>query len=73
MTRQERRDPEAAISRRTLVHGLAAIAGATVAGAGGALAQGGPQAGPMAPPSTITNPPREFQPARRPDHLFLGP
>ena len=43
MTRQEQRDPESTISRRTLVHGLAVSAGATVAGASGALAQASPK------------------------------
>ena len=41
MQHPEQRDPEATMSRRTLVHGLAICAGATVAGASGALAQGG--------------------------------
>ena len=31
MTRQQQRDPETTISRRTLVHGLAVFAGATAA------------------------------------------
>src|SRR6188474_3559626 len=83
MTRQERRDPqqqcdpETTISRRTLVHGLAAVAGATVAGVGGALAQAGPQAGPqggpVAPPSTITSPPRDFSPRGAPTTYFWDP
>ena len=55
MTREMRRDPESVISRRTLVGGLAIAAGATMTGAGGALAQ---QAAPLGPPSTITTPPR---------------
>src|SRR5882757_7364539 len=59
MQHREQRDPETTMSRRTLVHGLAVCAGATVAGVSGVLAQGGPQAGsqagPAAPPSTITN------------------
>ena len=69
MTRQNRPDPEATISRRTLVHGLAAVAGATVAGASGALAQGGP----VAPPSTITSPPRDFSPRGAPTTYFWDP
>ncbi|MEH2515421.1 hypothetical protein V1279_000994 [Bradyrhizobium sp. AZCC 1610] len=79
MTRQERcdpqrqRDPEVSISRRTLVHGLAACAGATVAGVSGALAQGGPQGGPVAPPSTITSPPRDFSPRGAPTTYFWDP
>src|SRR5512147_3315596 len=74
MTCQERhdpqqRDPETTISRRTLVHGLAACAGATVAGASGALAQSGP----VAPPSTITSPPRDFSPRGAPTTYFTDP
>ena len=73
----EQRDPETAMSRRTLVHGLAAVAGATVAGISGALAQsgvqGGPQGGPVAPPSTITNPPRDFSPRGAPTTYFWDP
>ena len=37
MTHDVQRDPDKTISRRTLVHGLAAAAGATVIGASGAL------------------------------------
>jgi gluconolactonase len=69
-------DPETTISRRTLVHGLAVCAGATVAGASGALAQApqaGPQPGPVAPPSTITNPPRDFSPRGAPTTYFWDP
>src|SRR3954463_10611900 len=74
MTRQDRPDPEATISRRTLVHGLAAVAGATVAGAGAALAQqASPQGGPVAPPSTINNPPRDFSPRGAPTTYFWDP
>ena len=69
MTRQNRPDPEVTISRRTLVHGLAAVAGATVTGASGALAQGGP----VAPPSTITSPPRDFGPNGAPTTYFWDP
>ena len=49
------------------------IAGATVAGASGALAQGSPQGGPVAPPSTITNPPRDFSPRGAPTTYFWDP
>jgi gluconolactonase len=72
----EQREPETTMSRRTLVHGLALCAGATVAGASAALAQsslqGGPQ-GPVAPPSTITNPPRDFSPRGAPTTYFWDP
>ena len=57
MTR-EVRDPVSTMSRRTLVQGLAVAAGATVAGAGSSFAQNGP----VAPPSTVTTPPRDFSP-----------
>ena len=57
------------ISRRTLVQGLAVAAGATVAGAGGALAQNGP----VAPPSTVTSPPRDFSPRGAPTTYFWDP
>src|SRR6188472_395820 len=73
MTRQverdAQRDPETTLSRRTLVQGLAAVAGATVAGAGGALAQGTP----AAPPTTITSPPRDFGPGGAPTTYFWDP
>src|SRR5436853_5097930 len=68
MTR-EVRDPLSTMSRRTLVQGLAVAAGATVAGAGGALAQDGP----AAPPSTVTNPPRDFSPRGAPTTYFWDP
>jgi hypothetical protein len=64
------RDPESMISRRTLVHGLAAAAGATVVGASGALAQQGGQVG---PPTTITTPPRDFGPGGAPTTYFWDP
>src|SRR5467141_4707695 len=70
MTRDVQRDPEAMISRRTLVHGLAIAAGATVAGASGALAQ---QGGQLGPPSTITTPPRDFGPNGAPTTYFWDP
>src|ERR1700716_158439 len=70
MTREGQRDPESMISRRTLVHGLAIAAGATVAGASGALAQ---QGGDLGPPSTITTPPRDFGPGGAPTTYFWDP
>ena len=70
MKRKEPRDPGAAISRRTLVHGMAVAAGATVVGAGGALAQ---QGGQLGPPSTITSPPRDFSPGGAPTTYFWDP
>src|SRR5882757_2896375 len=70
MTRDVQRDPQSMISRRTLVHGLALAAGATVAGASGALAQ---PAVPLGPPSTITTPPRDFGPNGAPTTYFTDP
>jgi len=59
---------EKAFSRRTMVQALAAGAGAIVAGP--AAAQ---QAGPVAPPSTITTPPRDFSPRGAPTTYFWDP
>src|SRR3979490_3479061 len=70
MTRDVQRDPESMISRRTPVHGLALAAGATVAGASGALAQ---QGGQLGPPTTITTPPRDFGPNGAPTTYFWDP
>src|SRR3954468_22960898 len=70
MTRDVQRDPKTMISRRTLVQGLAIATGATVAGAGGALAQGAQEA---APPTTITSPPRDFGPHGAPTTYFWDP
>ena len=75
MQHPKQRDPETTISRRTLVHGLAVCAGATVAGASAALAQG-PRPTPGRPRGAAVDdhqPAARFQSARRPDHLFLGP
>ncbi|WP_448030289.1 SMP-30/gluconolactonase/LRE family protein [Bradyrhizobium liaoningense] len=74
MTRQEARDHEqreqdTALSRRTLVRGLALGAAATLAGGGPALGQ----TGPAAPPTTITTPPRDFGPHGAPTTYFWDP
>src|SRR6185369_2045337 len=71
MTRDVQRDPESMISRRTLVHGLAIAAGATVAGASGALAQ--QPAAPSGPPSVVSTPPRDFGPGGAPTTYFWDP
>jgi len=70
MTRDERGDPQSIISRRTFAHGLAVAAGATVVGASRALAQ---QSSEAAPPTTITNPPRDFGPGGAPTTYFWDP
>ena len=71
MTREVERDPQSMMSRRTLVQGLAVAAGATAAGASGALAQ--QPAAPLGPPSTITTPPRDFGPGGAPTTDFWDP
>ncbi|MEO8321244.1 MAG: SMP-30/gluconolactonase/LRE family protein, partial [Bradyrhizobium sp.] len=71
MTRNEQRDQDVMLSRRTLVRGMAAVAGATVAGAGGALAQNAPA--PVGPPTTTTSPPRDFSPRGAPTTYFWDP
>jgi gluconolactonase len=70
MTRDEQRDPESMISRRTLVRGLAIAAGASAVGSSGALAQ---QGGQLGPPTTITTPPRDFGPDGAPTTYFWDP
>ena len=70
MTREMRRDPEAMISRRTLVHGLALATGAAAVGGSSALAQ---QGGELGPPTTITTPPRDFGPGGAPTTYFWDP
>ena len=57
------------VSRRTLVAGMAAGAGAIALGARDAIAQ----TGPAAPPTTITSPPRDFGPNGATERLFHRP
>jgi gluconolactonase len=57
------------ISRRTLVGAVAAGAGAIALGGRDAIAQ----TGPVAPPSTITSPPRDFGPNGAPTTYFTDP
>jgi gluconolactonase len=57
------------ISRRTLVGAVAAGAGAIALGGPDAIAQ----TGPVAPPSTITSPPRDFGPNAPPNVYFTDP
>ena len=61
----------AGVSRRTLVAGLAAGAGAIALGARDARAAG--DMGPVAPPSTVTSPPRDFGPNGAPTTYFSDP
>ncbi|MBV8920998.1 SMP-30/gluconolactonase/LRE family protein, partial [Bradyrhizobium sp.] len=79
MIDQEQRNPEAdgsagAMSRRTLVQGLAVAAGATIAGMGSTSAQTPtPTPAPVGPPTTITTPPRDFGPGGAPTTYFWDP
>ncbi|MDP8918174.1 MAG: SMP-30/gluconolactonase/LRE family protein [Pseudomonadota bacterium] len=67
MNRQQpRTERDKALSRRTLIKAMGA--GALVAGSGSALAQT-----PAQPPSTITNPPRDFGPGGAPTTYFSDP
>jgi gluconolactonase len=73
MALQDNRVPNSGdgVSRRTLVAGLAAGAGAMALGARDARAAG--DMGPVAPPSTVTNPPRDFGPNGAPTTYFTDP
>ena len=62
---------DANVSRRILVAGIAAGAAAAALGARGAQAAG--DMGPVAPPSTVTNPPRDFGPNGAPTVYFTDP
>ena len=71
MTKEPRsREDESGISRRALLGGLGVIAGVAVAGARVASAQA---PGPVAPPSTVTSPPRDFGPGGAPTTYFTDP
>jgi gluconolactonase len=59
-----------AVSRRTLVGALAAGAGIVALGSRNAMAAEG---GPVAPPSVITSPPRDFGPNAPPNVYFTDP
>ena len=59
------------VSRRTLVAGIAAGAGSIALGPRDARAAG--DMGPVAPPSTVTSPPRDFGPNAAPTTYFTDP
>jgi gluconolactonase len=62
-------ESDSALSRRTLLKVIGV--GAVTAGPGAALAQAPP--GPVAPPSTVTTPPRDFGPNGAPTTYFSDP
>src|SRR5512137_166807 len=67
---QEAYDPESsAMSRRTMLRSVGAAVGAAVLVPRLAAAQSGP----VAPPSTITQPPRDFSPRGAPTTYFTDP
>ena len=59
-------------SRRKLLRGVAATVGTALVAPRWARAQAA-AAGPMAPPSTITQPPRDFGPLGAPTTYFTDP
>src|SRR5262249_28594170 len=68
---KSREPSHAALSRRDLVRTFGVGAGAMVLTTTSALAQ--PPAGPVAPPSTVTTPPRDFGPNGAPNTYFWDP
>ena len=60
------------VSRRKLLRGMGAAIGAAVLAPGMARAQSSPS-GPQAPPSAVTNPPRDFGPNGAPNTYFSDP
>src|SRR5690242_9206167 len=65
----DHRQERCVVSRRTLVAAAVAGAGAIAVASREALAQ----AGPAAPPSTVTTPPRDFSPRGAPTTYFTDP
>jgi len=60
------------MSRRMLIKAMGAVAGVAVVAPRAAVAQA-PAGGPVAPPSTITSPPRDFGPGGAPTTYFTDP
>jgi len=71
---QEAYDPEAggSMSRRKMIRSVGAAVGAAVLAPRLVSAQTSPS-GPVAPPSTITQPPRDFSPRGAPTTYFTDP
>ncbi|HXX95072.1 MAG TPA: SMP-30/gluconolactonase/LRE family protein, partial [Planctomycetota bacterium] len=68
-----RRDSGNLLSRRSLITGMGALAGAAVAAPLVSPAQQTPPNGPVQPPTTVTNPPRDFGPGGAPTTYFTDP
>jgi gluconolactonase len=62
---------DAALSRRTLIKAMGAGAGALAVGSAAARAQ--EAMGPVAPPTTVSSPPRDFGPGGAPTTYFRDP
>ena len=65
-------DPDESILRRKLLRNMGVAMGAAVLAPGLARAQSGPL-GPVAPPSTVSNPPRDFSANGAPTTYFTDP
>ena len=65
-------DPDESILRRKLLRNMGVAMGAAVLAPGMARAQAGPL-GPVAPPSTVSNPPRDFSANGAPTTYFTDP
>jgi gluconolactonase len=73
MTRETKEyESRSLMSRRAVILGIGAVAGAAAVASRVASAQA-PPAGPVAPPSTVTSPPRDFSPAGAPPTYFTDP
>src|SRR5467141_1593396 len=73
MTREAcSREASTLLSRRMLIKALGTVAGAAAVMPRLALAQA-PAGGPVAPPSTVTSPPRDFGPGGAPTTYFMDP
>jgi gluconolactonase len=67
-----RRELSSAMSRRAIITAMGALAGCTAVSPLPTAAQDRP-AGPAAPPTTVTNPPRDFGPGGAPTTYFTDP
>ncbi|MBI3856836.1 MAG: SMP-30/gluconolactonase/LRE family protein, partial [Planctomycetes bacterium] len=64
--------PQNSLSRRALIKGVGALAGVAALAPSTATSQD-PPAGPVAPPTTVSKPPRDFSPGGAPTTYFTDP
>ena len=70
MTREAiNQEDRSLLSRRAVILGIGAVAGAAAVVPRAVRAQA-PPAGPVAPPTTVTSPPRDFGPSGAPTTYF---